>query len=249
MKLSDNLALLDTLQKSEVMGLPIHLSDDYISWLRSRLQQKQGTHIVTLNSEMAMMARDDQFLADIIREADLVIPDGSGVILYLRLRQQKQQRCPGIELAQSLLQMASTQENACPVIFYGAKPGVAAQAASIWQQRVPSLSITAVHGYLSSEEQAIFKQTLEEQQPSIIFVGLGVPRQELWIRQHRHLCPNAIWVGVGGSFDIWAGVKSRAPLWLRNNHLEWLYRLYQEPWRWQRMLVLPQFAFRALIER
>ena len=77
-------------------------------------------------------------------------------------------------------------------------------------------------------------------------MGLGVPRQEYWIRQHRHLCPHAIWIGVGGSFDIWSGVKTRAPRWLRENHLEWLYRLYQEPWRWRRMLALPQFFLKAL---
>ena len=89
---------------------------------------------------------------------------------------------------------------------------------------------------------------MEKLQPKIIFVGLGVPRQEIWIREHRHLCPQATWIGVGGSFDIWAGVKLRAPGWLRDNNLEWLYRLYKEPWRWRRMLVLPQFAFKALVK-
>ena len=80
-------------------------------------------------------------------------------------------------------------------------------------------------------------------------VGLGVPRQEFWIAQHRHLCPQATWIGVGGSFDIWAGIKSRAPVWLRDNHLEWLYRLYQEPWRWRRMMALPEFALKAIAQR
>ena len=92
-------------------------------------------------------------------------------------------------------------------------------------------------------------QTLTQLQPQVIFVGLGVPRQELWIAEHRHLCPHSIWVGVGGSFDIWSGGKTRAPRWLANNNLEWLYRLYQEPWRWQRMLALPEFAFKSLIYR
>jgi N-acetylglucosaminyldiphosphoundecaprenol N-acetyl-beta-D-mannosaminyltransferase len=78
-------------------------------------------------------------------------------------------------------------------------------------------------------------------------VGLGVPRQELWIAQHRYLCPQAIWIGVGGSFDIWSGTKNRAPAWLGKNNLEWLYRLYQEPWRWRRMLALPEFALKAFV--
>jgi len=63
------------------------------------------------------------------------------------------------------------------------------------------------------------------------------------------LCPQAIWIGVGGSFDIWSGSKDRAPAWLANNNLEWLYRLYKEPWRWRRMLALPQFAVKAFVYR
>jgi N-acetylglucosaminyldiphosphoundecaprenol N-acetyl-beta-D-mannosaminyltransferase len=96
-------------------------------------------------------------------------------------------------------------------------------------------------------KKKIKKDTLKDLQPRVIFVGLGVPRQELWIAQNRHLCPDSIWIGVGGSFDIWAGTKQRAPAWFCNNHLEWLYRLYQEPWRWRRMMALPQFAVKALL--
>ena len=91
-------------------------------------------------------------------------------------------------------------------------------------------------------------EQLKREQPQVIFVGLGVPRQELWIRQNRHLCPNAIWIGVGGSFDIWAGTKDRAPKWLRENNLEWSYRLYQEPYRWRRMLALPRFLLLSLMK-
>ncbi|MBD0344706.1 MAG: WecB/TagA/CpsF family glycosyltransferase, partial [Coleofasciculus sp. Co-bin14] len=105
------------------------------------------------------------------------------------------------------------------------------------------------HGYLSPEAEQELKDGLKQKQPRVIFVGLGVPRQEFWIAQNRHLCPEATWIGVGGSFDIWAGVKSRAPRWLGDNHLEWLYRLYQEPWRWRRMRALPQFALKAITVR
>jgi N-acetylglucosaminyldiphosphoundecaprenol N-acetyl-beta-D-mannosaminyltransferase len=104
-------------------------------------------------------------------------------------------------------------------------------------------------GYLSPETETAFCQALRDWQPGLILVGLGVPRQEYWIAEHRHLCPNAIWIGIGGSFDIWSGTKTRAPAWLRDNHLEWVYRLYQEPWRWRRMLALPRFAWKAVVER
>ncbi|MGF1496635.1 MAG: WecB/TagA/CpsF family glycosyltransferase [Elainellaceae cyanobacterium] len=239
-----------SLGQSNVLGLPLHLSDDYPSWLVSRLRHGQGTHVVTLNAEMAMQAEKNPALAAIIHQAELVVPDGAGVVLYLRLRRQQIRRCPGIELAADLLHYIGSRSPQSTLFFYGGAPSVAQQAAQHWQQQVPSLDLVGVqHGYLSTDEQRQLDQQLQESQPAVILVGLGVPRQEFWIAEHRHLCPQAIWIGVGGSFDIWAGIKTRAPAWLRNNHLEWTYRLYKEPWRWRRMLSLPQFAWRGLVYR
>lgn len=230
-----------------VFQLPVHLCEDYTRWLRSQLLQNCGTHVVTLNAEMAMQAERNPQLAGAIAKADLVIPDGAGVVFYLRLRQKLQRRCPGIELAASLLEIAGKEGENYPIAFYGGAPGVPEQAALAWRDRFPSLSIMTAHGYLSEAERESFQTRLQATQPKLILVGLGVPRQEYWIAENRHLCPQAIWIGVGGSLDIWAGVKSRAPLWLRENNLEWFYRLYKEPWRWRRMLVLPHFAWRALV--
>ncbi|MBD2185476.1 WecB/TagA/CpsF family glycosyltransferase [Planktothrix sp. FACHB-1355] len=241
--------MTETPQPFSVLGLPVHLLEDYSGWLLSRLQHQQGCHVVTLNAEMSIQAERNASLASTIRQADLVIPDGSGVVLYLRILGKSVKRCPGIELAESLLWQAGQLGKSWSVFFYGGKPGVAQTAAEMWQRRVPGLKIAGTqHGYLSPEDEQQLHATLKELQPSIILVGLGVPRQELWIAKNRLLCPKAIWIGVGGSLDIWAGIKSRAPAWLRNNHLEWLYRLYQEPWRWRRMLALPQFAWRALVK-
>jgi N-acetylglucosaminyldiphosphoundecaprenol N-acetyl-beta-D-mannosaminyltransferase len=241
-------SLPESLPTSSVLGLPVHLFNNYSSWLLSCLQQQRGVHVVTLNAEMAMQAEVNEALATIIRKAELVVPDGSGVVLYLQFRGDRVQRCPGIELAEELLQQSATLEQPCPVFFYGGAPGVGQTAADRLQQQIAGLTIAGVqHGYLTAEEQPLLLQTLKDTQPRIILVGLGVPRQEFWIAEHRSICPNAIWIGVGGSFDIWAGTKTRAPGWLRNNHLEWAYRLYQEPWRWRRMLALPKFAWRSLL--
>ncbi|BAU63077.1 glycosyl transferase, WecB/TagA/CpsF family [Stanieria sp. NIES-3757] len=229
-----------------VLNVSVHLLDEYTGWLVNRLNHNLGTHVVTLNAEMAMLAEKEPELAKIIQNAEFVIPDGSGIIFYLRLRGHKLQRCPGIELAESFLISLNNQAQSYCVAFYGGKPGIATTAAKVWQQKIPNLQIIAQHGYLNPEEQVQWQQTLQEKQPQIILVGLGVPRQEFWIEENRHLCPNSIWIGVGGSFDIWSGHKSRAPAWLSNNHLEWSYRLYQEPWRWKRMLALPQFFWRSL---
>lgn len=233
-----------------VLGLPVHLLANYSGWLASRAQQQLGCHVVTLNAEMTMQAEKDARLASVIHQADLVIPDGAGIVLYLRLHGQRMQRCPGIELAESLLQEFGRSPSLGSVFFFGGAPGVAENAATIWENRLPGLAIAgAQHGFLSEQEYHTLQHTLKTVQPRLILVGLGVPRQEFWIAEHRHLCPNSIWIGVGGSFDIWSGVKTRAPEWLRNNHLEWVYRLYQEPWRWRRMLALPKFAWRSLLFR
>ena len=237
------------LQAFSVMGLPIHLTNDYVEWLVNCAQQQRGCHVVTLNAEMTMQAEQNDRLARIIQAAELIIPDGAGIVLYLKLYGRQIQRRPGIELAEGLLHKFGSGTLGS-VFFYGGQPGVADTAAHTWQQTHPHLPFAGTqHGSLQPEAQAEFDHRLKALQPALILVGLGVPRQEFWIEEHRHLCPNAIWIGVGGSFDIWAGTKERAPDFFCNNHLEWLYRLYQEPWRWRRMLALPQFAWRSLLYR
>ncbi|MGB3612812.1 MAG: WecB/TagA/CpsF family glycosyltransferase [Elainellaceae cyanobacterium] len=254
---SDQSIALSQPPKTHVLGVPVHLLDDYGAWLWHRVQQGKPAHVVTLNAEMAMQAEQNSELADMIRRAELVVPDGAGVVLYLRLRNQAIQRCPGIELAESLIRQMGTSsewrleddaEDGPSLFFYGGAPGVTDAVAQRWKAQLPHLKVAgAAHGYISPEEQEALCDRLKREQPAVILVGLGVPRQEFWIDHHRHLCPNSVWIGVGGSFDIWAGTKTRAPGWLRNNNLEWSYRLYKEPWRWRRMLVLPQFAWRSVM--
>ncbi|MEL6495395.1 MAG: WecB/TagA/CpsF family glycosyltransferase [Cyanobacteria bacterium J06623_7] len=229
-----------------VLNLQVHLIDNYLDWLVARLERHMGTHVVTLNAEMSMIAQDNTALQQTIAAAELVIPDGAGVVMYLRLRGRKRERCPGIELAASLIEHLGTTESDRTLCFFGGSPGTAELAAQTWQEKFPQLSILTENGYISAEQESAWQQTLKNQQPEVIFVGIGVPRQELWIRDNRHLCPNSIWIGVGGSLDIWAGIKERAPAWLCDHNLEWSYRLYQEPWRWRRMMNLPKFFWRSL---
>lgn len=225
-----------------VMGLPVHQSPDYVSWLRQRAERHESTHVVTLNAEMCMQAQENLQLKQFIQSADLVAPDGSGIELYFKFfRGMPVKRYPGIELAADLLSSLGPEQK---VAFYGGKPEVVAAAADNWRGRSPKLNIALVqHGYVKGVEFDDFINRLVEVQPDVVFVGLGVPRQEFWIAEHRHLCPHAVWIGVGGSYDIWSGMKARAPKWMCEAHLEWLYRLYQEPWRWRRMLALPQFVW------
>lgn len=232
----------EELKTLTVMGLPVHQSPDYVDWLRRRAECHQSTHVVTLNAEMCMQAQEDAQLRRFIESADLVAPDGSGIELYFRFfKGMPVKRYPGIELAADLLSSLGPDQK---VAFYGGKPEVVAAAAKNWQARAPQLNIALVqHGYVKGVAFDDFINRLVDVQPDVVFVGLGVPRQEFWIAEHRHLCPHAVWIGVGGSYDIWSGSKARAPQWMCNAHLEWLYRLYQEPWRWRRMLALPQFVW------
>ena len=231
-----------------ILTIPVHLLPNYAQTLKDRLKNHQGTHVVTLNAEMTMQGRTRPELGDIIRRAELVIPDGAGIVLYLKLYGKSIDRIPGIELAEQLLSYASNTQDS--IFFYGGSPGVAAQAATVMQAKYPGLQIAGVeNGFVTAEQMPEFCDCLSQLQPRLIYVGLGVPRQEFWIAQHRHLCPNAVWIGIGGSFDIWAGTKVRAPQWLCDRNLEWTYRLYQEPWRWKRMMALPKFAWRSIVYR
>lgn len=234
----------DLLPSIPVFQIPVHLHHDYPQWLTDRVQRQQGTHVVTLNAEIAMMTEKDPAIAQVIKQADLIIPDGAGVVFYLKMKGKTQRRCPGIELAETLLAQAAI--NGWQVVFFGGAPGIPDQAKENWLKQYPDLQITTQHGYLTPETEAQWTAKLKQLQPQLIFTCLGVPKQEFWIQEHRHLCPHSTWIGLGGSFDVWAGVKKRAPKLWQKLHLEWLYRLYQEPWRWRRMLSLPQFAWRSL---
>jgi N-acetylglucosaminyldiphosphoundecaprenol N-acetyl-beta-D-mannosaminyltransferase len=238
------------LPQFRILGQPVHLCPDYTAWLVGRLQQGIGTHVVTMNAEIVVQANHDPELASIIDKAGLVTPDGAGIIMALRLHQIEQIRCAGIELGENLLRLASQPECNYPVFFYGGKPEIVRLAAKRWQTELPTLNFVGIEdGYIGKEEQTRLLEKIQMAQPKIILVALGVPRQDIWIRDNFHLCPGAIWVGVGGSFDVWSGVKTRAPKIFRNLNLEWLYRIAQEPSRWQRALALPQFAVLALLER
>ncbi len=235
------------LRQFSVLGLPVHIHENYLDWLDQRLQTNQGTHVVTINAEMTMQARKNPALANVIKQAELVVPDGSGIVLYLRSQGEKIDRCPGIELSEKVVQIAA--EKQWRIFLIGGAPKVVDTVAGIWRNKWTDIAIAGMHhGYFDAAiEQQICEQ-LRSSQPNLILVGLGVPRQELWIQKYRYLCPNAVWIGVGGSFDIWSELKTRAPEWFSKNHLEWLYRLYQEPWRWKRMLSLPHFVWCVTID-
>ena len=243
------------LSLQHVLRFPVHVPNlpepsadpfaAYLDWLGDRVRNGMGTHTITLNAEMIVMGRKDPQFAAALQEADLLTPDGAGVVLALKLQGVSVARCPGIELSERLLQLGAKQ--GWTLYLLGGKPEVSEMVMSQWRQQYPNLVVEGHNGYFDRGSEREICDRLETLQPQLVFVGLGSPRQEHWIRQHRQLVPTATWIGIGGSLDIWAGAKQRAPQWLRDRHLEWLYRLYKEPWRWQRMLALPEFAWYVLV--
>jgi len=224
--------------QAEVLGMPVNVCDDVFA-AASGLFERGGGQIVTLNAEMTMAALADPALAGAIRGADLVIPDGAGVVWALGRQGIKVRRAPGIELARQLLEHAAAQQ--WRVALVGSSPQVLEKLCHILAKEIPGIQLViAIHGYNDPQAWPAIEQHLLSLHPDLTLVALGVPRQELWIQSLPHPLVG-IWMGVGGSFDVWAGTKKRAPRWMGQMHLEWLYRLIKEPTRWRRMLALPAF--------
>ncbi|MEB3169662.1 MAG: WecB/TagA/CpsF family glycosyltransferase [Synechococcaceae cyanobacterium] len=227
--------------RTRVLGIPVDVCD-----VRQRALDlaQSGGQIVTLNAEMTMAALDNRDLRSAIEQADLIIPDGAGVVWALARQGHRVQRSPGIELARWLLEQAAA--NAWQVALVGASPEVLTRLCQRLHDELPSLRLVfTADGYRSSADWPDVERQLLTARPDLVLVALGVPRQETWIASlPRPL--TGLWMGVGGSFDVWAGDKRRAPGWMRSLHAEWLYRLIKEPTRWRRMLALPAFAREVL---
>lgn len=230
-------------RRSEVLGMPVDVCPDVFAAALA-LRERGGGQIVTLNAEMTMAARADPGLGQAIAAADLVIPDGAGVVWALGRRGLRVRRSPGIELARRLLEHAAAE--GWRVALVGASAPVMEQLLARLEAEIPALQVAfSVHGYQSPAAWPALEDELLAARPDLVLVALGVPRQETWIAGLAAR-RGGLWMGVGGSFDVWAGVKKRAPIWMGALRIEWLYRLIQEPRRWRRMLALPAFAWAVL---
>lgn len=205
-------------------------------------------HVVTANPEIVMAARRYPAFADALRRAQLVLPDGIGVVMAARLMGTPvPERVPGIELTEALLGVAARR--GFRVFFLGAAPGVAEAAAATVQRRHPGLRVVGTHhGYFSEEEEENVVSVVERAAPDMLFVALGAPKQELFIARHRDTWRVPVAIGVGGSLDVLAGRVGRAPRWVQSVGLEWLYRLLQQPRRLPRLFALPHFAVLVLLD-
>lgn len=218
-----------------------------VSYAKLLIEFKKGGQIVTINPEMIEFGLKNTEFAELIKNADLVIPDGVGVEIGLKIKGNNIQRIAGIEFSHKVIEECA--KNNFSVGLIGAKPHILNKAAENLQKDFPKLKIAySQDGYFSDKERVL--NELKDKAPRFILVALGSPKQEEFIKEARELLPRSVMIGVGGSFDVWSGEVQRAPVIYQKLGLEWLYRTLKEPQRFKRIFpTLPRFLLRVLLDK
>lgn len=209
--------------------------------VRAFLDSRQPHQIVTVNVDFLSIAERDSDFRSLINQADLAVADGMPLVWASRLQQHPlPERVAGVDLVEASCEVAATEGHG--VFLLGAAPGVAEAAAQTLQDRHPGLRIAGVYsppfGAMDPEEDRHIVELIRRAAPGLLFVALGAPRQDHWIRAHLHELNVPVAMGVGCVFDLLAGSVSRAPAWMQRVGLEWAFRLGQEPGRlWRRYIV------------
>ncbi|MDR3294712.1 MAG: WecB/TagA/CpsF family glycosyltransferase [Clostridiales Family XIII bacterium] len=238
----------ETVRRIRILGSPVDMvsADEAMTTFAELMETEGCSQIVTPNSEILWSASKDPVLKAIISGAELVLPDGIGLVYASRLLGVPlRERVTGIDFLSRILAWLS--ENGKSVYFLGSAPGVAEKAAENMRARFPALKTAGTrNGYFGPEEEAGIVAEINASGADFLCVAMGSPRQERFISAHKAEFTARLAIGVGGSLDIWAGTLKRAPLFFRKHGIEWLYRLAQQPRRIGRMAVLPLFMLRVL---
>ena len=196
-----------------------------------------------------MCQKDAEYKKIVCQNADLVLADGAGTVWAGRkLGHNVPERVAGCDLFVELAKLSA--KKGYKVFFFGAAPGIAEAARDKLLQMAPGLKVAGCrNGYFTEAENAENEEIIAEINASgadMLFAALGAPKQENWLARFRSELKPQVLMGVGGSFDVLAGKMERAPLWMQKASLEWLFRLYKQPSRIGRMMVLPQFVIKVL---
>lgn len=231
-----------------ITGIPVdHITmPQALKKLESFLNEEKIHTIYTPNAEMMMTAHRNKNVKDILCSADLLVADGAGVVLASKiLKTPLPERVAGFDLVKNSFSMDIGRK--IRYFLLGSKPGIAETAAEKILEAYPNAEIAGCHdGYFTPEDEASIIHQINASGADILLVALGVPKQEQWIQKNKHQLNIKVCIGVGGTLDVLAGNVKLAPAFFRNHGLEWLYRLYKEPWRFKRMLDLPRFILLAL---
>lgn len=245
----------------EVLGVPVSIIDmpRAVATVVALAQRQGASTVFVRDVPSLMLAVDDPALLALHHRADLVVPDGAPLV-WIGKRRGKSEigRVAGADLVEAVC-MASLKTGQRHY-FYGGQPGVAKEMMLRLARRHPGLVVAGVFSPPMREIDVTFDfdadgeaelEVIRRLNPDFIWVGLSSPKQEWWISRAAPQLGRGVFLGVGAAFDFHAGTVRRAPLWMRDNGLEWLFRLVSEPRRlWRRYLVLsPRFVGRMLFQR
>ena len=236
--------------KIDVLGLNYDnvTMAEAISAARILLNGEKAAVVVTPNAEIAYDAMKDQAFCDLLNGADLILPDGAGVVKAAKIiGTPLKEKVAGIDFATNLL--PAFAETGTKLFLLGSKPGIAESAAEKMKELAPGLTVCGTaDGYFQDEAAVVEK--INDSGAQALFVCLGAPKQEHFMFDHQQdLSSVRLMAGLGGSLDGFAGTVRRAPKWMIRLQLEWLYRLIKEPKRFKRMLRLPKFIIAAYANR
>ncbi len=232
----------------DIHGLQIHniSMKETLERICKMLENNVVQTVFTPNAEIVMQAVRNESLAKILNNADLLLPDGAGVVLGSKiLKRPLKEKVSGIDVARGI--MKKTEKNNVRFYLFGGKPGVAEKAVVQLYSDYPGIKIAGYrNGYFNTEDTNAIIEEINAVKTDILFVFLGAPKQEMWITENQNKLQCKVAIGLGGSLDVFAGTSKLAPEWMRKAGLEWLYRLIREPYRWKRMLDLPRFVLLTL---
>ncbi|OQP01050.1 glycosyltransferase [Geobacillus sp. 44C] len=221
--------------------------DEILADIEKRMAAGEKSTIVAVNPEKLIAANKDENVKQLINSATYQIPDGIGVVLASKLKGGRiTSRVTGIDMMERLIELSA--KKGYRVFLYGAKEEVVKKAKENLEAKYPGLQIVGYsNGYVNDYDSLV--QKINKSNADILFVALGSPRQELWIKTYMNDLNVKVMQGVGGSFDVFAGHVKRAPKLFRNLGLEWFYRLVTDPKRFKRQLALPKFLWKVLWEK
>ena len=219
-----------------------------VEHIRMRLRDGPPGYVVTLNAAMLGRAAGDEEFRRIVDGAALVTPDGMGTLLAARILGKRiPERVAGVDLADRLCAMCARHR--FRIFLFGAAPGIADEAARRLAARHRGLIVVGTqHGYDATDEAEVADR-IRQSGAHLLLVGLGSPRQEMWLRDWLDRTGVRAGIGIGGSLDVFAGRTRLAPPWMRTFGIEWLYRLLREPRRWRTAAALPGVIWMALAAR
>lgn len=238
---------------AKVMGIhfPKITLDRTVEILTHVIEQNRPElfHVITVNPEITMACQKDRSLRSIVDEAGLITADGIGIVMISRLRGGNiPERVTGYDTFLKLLD--SGNQKKWSFYFLGADPVTNQKVCEVIGNKYPDLVIPGRHhGFFNQYEEEMIVEEIASLKPDILVVALGAPYAERWIHKYKSKLNAKVAIGVGGSLDVIAGKVRATPESWKRLHLEWLYRLIQQPSRWKRQLILPRFAIRALLFR